>query len=81
MVGRAADQQAGPGAGVVGGVAGVHAACGGNQRRRGALAFVLTALFALAYRRFVVSRLGGQTGDTLGAGNELFEVWFLLMLC
>jgi len=48
---------------------------------RGALAFVLTALFALAYRRFVVSRLGGQTGDTLGAGNELFEVWFLLMLC
>lgn len=48
---------------------------------RGALAFLLTALFALAYRRFVVSRLGGQTGDTLGAGNELFEVWFLLMLC
>ena len=48
---------------------------------RGTLAFLLTALFALAYRRFVVSRLGGQTGDTLGAGNELFEVWFLLMLC
>lgn len=48
---------------------------------RGALAFGLTGLFALAYRRFVVSRLGGQTGDTLGAGNELFEVWFLLMLC
>ena len=48
---------------------------------RGAFAFVLTGLFALAYRRFVVSRLGGQTGDTLGAGNELFEVWFLLMLC
>ncbi len=48
---------------------------------RAALAFGLTALFALAYRRFVVSRLGGQTGDTIGAGNELFEVWFLLMLC
>ncbi len=43
-------------------------------------AWLITLIFVFGYQRFIHKRLGGQTGDTLGAGNELFEVFFLLML-
>lgn len=43
-------------------------------------AWIITLVFAFAYQRFIHKRLGGQTGDTLGGGNELFELCFLLML-
>ncbi len=38
-------------------------------------------LFAWGYRQALYRTLGGQTGDTLGGGNELFELCFLLLLC
>ncbi|AGH73572.1 adenosylcobinamide-GDP ribazoletransferase [Edwardsiella piscicida] len=44
------------------------------------LAAFITYLFALIYRAFINMRLGGQTGDTLGAANELFALVFLLSL-
>ncbi|RDA71844.1 adenosylcobinamide-GDP ribazoletransferase, partial [Hafnia paralvei] len=43
----------------------------------GGLAAIITYLFALLYRGFINKRIGGQTGDTLGAGNELFGLVFL----
>ncbi len=43
-------------------------------------AWFFTLIFAYGYQRFIHKRLGGQTGDTLGGGNELFELCFLLML-
>ncbi len=43
-------------------------------------AWFITLVFAFGYQRFIHKRLGGQTGDTLGGGNELFELCFLLML-
>lgn len=43
-------------------------------------AYFFTLIFAYGYQRFIHQRLGGQTGDTLGGGNELFELCFLLML-
>lgn len=46
----------------------------------GLLSAALTGLFGLGYRAFINHKLGGQTGDTLGAGIVLFEVIFLLFL-
>lgn len=46
----------------------------------GLLSAALTALFGLGYRAFINHKLGGQTGDTLGAGIVLFEVIFLLCI-
>ncbi|MDN6110404.1 MAG: adenosylcobinamide-GDP ribazoletransferase [Enterobacterales bacterium] len=43
----------------------------------GGLAAIITYLFALLYRGFINKRIGGQTGDTIGAGNELFGLIFL----
>jgi len=43
-------------------------------------AWFFTLIFAYGYQRFIHKRLGGQTGDTIGGGNELFELCFLLML-
>ncbi|MCE0495674.1 adenosylcobinamide-GDP ribazoletransferase [Vibrio salinus] len=43
------------------------------------LPFVGTAVFAYWFRHYINHLLGGHTGDTLGAGNELFEVVFLLL--
>lgn len=43
-------------------------------------ALLITLLFAFGYRRWVAKRIGGQTGDTLGAGCEIFELLFLLLL-
>jgi adenosylcobinamide-GDP ribazoletransferase len=44
------------------------------------ISFGVTGLFALFYRRYINSTIGGQTGDTLGAGNELFELCFLMAM-
>lgn len=44
------------------------------------IAFVVTGVFALVYRRYINKTIGGQTGDTLGAGNELFELCFLMAM-
>lgn len=41
---------------------------------------VATAGFALIYRSLIQNKIGGQTGDTLGAGMELFELVFLLLM-
>lgn len=39
-----------------------------------------TLIFAWLFRQFIQHKLGGQTGDTLGAGVELFELIFLLLM-
>jgi cobalamin synthase len=39
-----------------------------------------TGLFSIGYRFFFIKRLGGVTGDILGAANELTELLSLLLL-
>ena len=41
---------------------------------KGALSFGLAMLFAFLVGKFVVKKIGGITGDTLGAISELEEV-------
>ena len=41
---------------------------------------LLLALAALALRAYFNRRLGGVTGDVLGAGTEIVEVWTLLVI-
>jgi len=41
---------------------------------------LLTLLLVIGFRRFVAARIGGQTGDTLGAACELCELVFLFFL-
>lgn len=43
-------------------------------------ALLLAPLAALAWRRFLLRKLGGMTGDCLGAGIELCEIGLLLLL-
>jgi len=43
-------------------------------------ALLVTLLFVLGFRRFVATRIGGQTGDTLGAACELSELVFLFFV-
>jgi adenosylcobinamide-GDP ribazoletransferase len=47
---------------------------------RGAIAFFGISLFSLGFRFFFIRRLGGITGDILGASNELSELLCLLIL-
>ncbi len=47
---------------------------------QGLIAFAITGMFAWVYRRYINDTIGGQTGDTLGAGNELFELCFLMAI-
>lgn len=35
---------------------------------------------AFGFRRYIESRLGGMTGDTLGAGSEVIEILFLVLI-
>ena len=46
----------------------------------GAVSLAVTGLVAWGLNRFFVARLGGITGDTLGALNEVVEVVLLLVL-
>lgn len=47
----------------------------------GLLLFGLTAVFSYAAARFTSNKIGGVTGDTLGAVNELVEVAVLFGIC
>jgi adenosylcobinamide-GDP ribazoletransferase len=47
---------------------------------KGILIFLGTGLFSIGYRFFFIKRLGGVTGDILGAANELTELLSLLLL-
>ena len=47
---------------------------------KGILLFLAVSLFSLAYRLFFIKRLGGVTGDILGAANELAELFSLILL-
>jgi adenosylcobinamide-GDP ribazoletransferase len=50
------------------------------MRLQGMVAFLGVGFFSLGYRFFFKKRLGGITGDILGAANELSEVLCLLIL-
>lgn len=47
---------------------------------KGVLVFGGTCLFSLGSRLFFIRKLGGVTGDILGASNELVEVLCLILL-
>ena len=47
----------------------------------GILPYLAVLLTAYVFRRYAESKIGGMTGDTLGAGSELAELAFLLMWC
>ncbi len=61
---------------LIAGMALVLTLCGWH----GVMAALVTLLLAYAYRYLIQRKLGGQTGDTMGAGNEVFEILFLLAL-
>ncbi|MGB9629705.1 MAG: adenosylcobinamide-GDP ribazoletransferase, partial [Thermodesulfobacteriota bacterium] len=46
----------------------------------GLLIFVGITLFNLGYRSFFIKRLGGVTGDVLGAANELTELLAIIFM-
>jgi adenosylcobinamide-GDP ribazoletransferase len=46
----------------------------------GILVFLGIGLFSLGYRFFFIRKLGGVTGDILGAANELAELLSLILL-
>jgi len=45
---------------------------------RGVLLIAITSLFILLFNRYITSKIGGITGDILGAANELVELLVLL---
>lgn len=47
---------------------------------KGILVFLGVCLFSLAYRLFFIKKMGGVTGDILGAANELAELLCLILL-
>ena len=47
---------------------------------KGMVVFLGTGLFSLGYRFFFIKKLGGVTGDILGAANELSELLCLILL-
>jgi len=47
---------------------------------KGVLVFSGIGLFSFGYRFFFIKRIGGVTGDILGAANELAELLSLLLL-
>lgn len=47
---------------------------------KGLLSFVLVVFFVFLIGKFIVKKIGGITGDTLGAVNELAEVFVLLII-
>ncbi|SFC75051.1 adenosylcobinamide-GDP ribazoletransferase [Pragia fontium] len=46
----------------------------------GVLMAAATGVILLLYRALIQNKLGGQTGDTLGAGIEIAELLFLLLM-
>jgi adenosylcobinamide-GDP ribazoletransferase len=49
--------------------------------RAGLITLLITSCFAYIAARIVNNKMGGVTGDTLGAGIELTEVVTLLIVC
>ncbi len=47
---------------------------------RGAVIFLMTAAFVVVAGRFIAGKIGGMTGDTLGAVGELTEVFTLFAI-
>jgi adenosylcobinamide-GDP ribazoletransferase len=47
---------------------------------KGIWVFLGVCIFTLAYRFFFIKRLGGVTGDILGAANEMVELLCLILL-
>jgi adenosylcobinamide-GDP ribazoletransferase len=47
---------------------------------KGILVFLGICLFSFGYRFFFIKKLGGVTGDILGAANEVAELLCLLIL-
>lgn len=45
------------------------------------LVLIPCLIFILIYRRFVINKIDGMTGDTLGAANELAEICFMGFIC
>jgi adenosylcobinamide-GDP ribazoletransferase len=50
-------------------------------RLQGVMLFVLIGLAAYLFARFIAGKIGGVTGDTLGAVSELMEVATLFSIC
>ena len=50
-------------------------------RAQGLLIMAIAAIAAYAFGRFTSSKIGGITGDTLGATNELIEIITLFAIC
>jgi adenosylcobinamide-GDP ribazoletransferase len=50
-------------------------------KAQGLEVMVLAAVFTRLFRRYTERRIGGMTGDTLGACSELVEVFTLALLC
>ena len=48
---------------------------------KGLIALLIVGIFAYITGRFVTRKLGGITGDTLGATIELTEIVVLLTIC
>lgn len=47
-------------------------------RLAGLIIFIMVVIFTFLMGRFIANKIGGMTGDTLGAINELTEVFVLL---
>lgn len=50
-------------------------------RLKGIIALAVVGIFAFFFGRFFKKHLGGMTGDTLGAVNEISEIIVLLCFC
>lgn len=47
---------------------------------KGLVAYAFVVIFAIVYRRFVYKKIGGHTGDTLGAFVEVSQIIYVLGL-
>lgn len=46
----------------------------------GILIWAVLLVMAYLFRIYITSKIGGVTGDVMGAGSELSEIWFLWMV-
>jgi adenosylcobinamide-GDP ribazoletransferase len=44
----------------------------------GLASFAMAMLAIILYRSYIYSKIQGMTGDTIGAGNEIAEIVFLM---
>ena len=52
----------------------------GFLRMKSILPILTVLLFGFLFREYCQHKIGGMTGDTLGAGYELSEIIFLLVM-